>query len=71
MGGCQRILIELATQDGRRWTVAQEFLPAARDGDKRILLVDGEPIGAVMRVPASGELRNNFHAGGTAAGTVW
>ena len=36
-------LIELATQDGRRWTVAQEFLPAARDGDKRILLVDDEP----------------------------
>lgn len=58
-------LIELATQDGRRWTVAQEFLPAARDGDKRILLVDGEPIGAVLRVPARGELRNNFHAGGS------
>ncbi len=58
-------LIELATHDGRRWTVAQEFVTAARDGDKRILLVDGEPIGAVMRVPAKGELRNNFHAGGS------
>lgn len=63
-------LFELATRDGTTWTIAQAFVPAAKDGDKRILLVDGEPIGAVMRVPASGELRNNFHAGGTAAGTV-
>lgn len=62
-------LIELATQDGRRWTVAQEFLPAAREGDKRILLVDGEPLGAVLRVPAKGELRNNFHAGGSPEAT--
>ncbi len=62
-------LIELATQDGRRWTVAQEFIPAAREGDKRILLVDGEPIGAVLRVPARGELRNNFHAGGSPEAT--
>jgi glutathione synthase len=41
-----------------------------KDGDKRILLVDGEPIGAVMRVPASGEIRNNFHAGGSPAATA-
>lgn len=60
-------LIELATKDGTRWTVAQQFLPAASIGDKRVLLVDGEPIGAVLRVPASGELRNNFHAGGSPA----
>ena len=57
-------LIELATHDGARWTVVQEFLPAASRGDKRILLVEGEAIGAVLRVPAKGELRNNFHAGG-------
>ncbi|MDC0722105.1 glutathione synthase [Nannocystis bainbridge] len=60
-------LFELATHDGRTWTIAQEFVPAAKHGDKRILLVDGEAIGAVMRVPADGELRNNFHAGGSAA----
>ncbi|WAS93284.1 glutathione synthase [Nannocystis punicea] len=60
-------LFELATRDGRTWTIAQEFVPAAKYGDKRILLVDGEPIGAVMRVPAEGELRNNFHAGGSPA----
>lgn len=58
-------LLELATAEGTRWTVAQEYLPAASEGDKRILLVDGEPIGAVLRVPAKGELRNNFHAGGS------
>jgi len=57
-------LLELATAEGTRWTVAQEYLPAAVEGDKRILLVEGEPIGAVLRVPARGELRNNFHAGG-------
>jgi glutathione synthase len=58
-------ILEMATRDGRRQTVAQEYVAAARGGDKRILLVDGEPVGAVLRVPAVGELRNNFHAGGT------
>lgn len=57
-------LFELATAEGTRWTIAQAYVPAASIGDKRILLVDGEPIGAVLRVPAAGELRNNFHAGG-------
>jgi len=57
-------LLEMATAEGTRWTVAQEFMPEASEGDKRILLVDGAPIGAVLRVPARGELRNNFHAGG-------
>jgi glutathione synthase len=63
-------LFELATRDGTTWTVAQAFVPEAKLGDKRILLVDGEPIGAVMRVPAVGELRNNFHAGGSPAVTA-
>lgn len=58
-------ILEIATDDETRWTVAQEFIEAAGEGDKRILLVDGEPIGAVLRVPDSGELRGNFHAGGT------
>jgi glutathione synthase len=57
-------LIELATAEGTRWTIAQEYLPAASRGDKRILLVDGEPIGAVLRKGAEGDVRNNFHAGG-------
>jgi glutathione synthase len=58
-------LLELATADGTRWSVAQEYLPSASEGDKRILLIDGEPVGAVLRVPAHGELRNNFHTGGS------
>ncbi len=57
-------LFEIATADETRWTVAQQFVPEASKGDKRILLVEGEPVGAVMRVPSRGELRNNFHAGG-------
>lgn len=63
-------LFELATRDGTTWTIAQAFVPEAKLGDKRILLVDGEPIGAVLRVPAAGELRNNFHAGGSPAVTA-
>ncbi len=57
-------VLEIATADETRWTVAQQFIPEAAQGDKRILLVEGEPVGAVLRVPAAGELRDNFHAGG-------
>ena len=39
-------------------------LPEVRDGDKRIILVDGEPVGAINRVPAEGEARSNMHVGG-------
>ena len=49
--------------------MAQEYLPAIRQGDKRILLVDGEAIGAVLRVPAAGETRANLHVGGRAEKT--
>ena len=48
--------------------MAQAYLPAVEEeGDKRIILLAGEPIGAVLRVPAAGELRANFASGGTAA----
>ncbi len=59
-------LIEQATNFGSRLAMAQQYLPAVRRGDKRILLLDGEPLGAVLRVPASGELRANLHVGGSA-----
>ncbi len=52
---------------GTRFGMVQEFLPAARVGDKRILLIDGEPLGAILRVPAENEARANLHTGGTAA----
>ena len=59
-------IIETSTGAGTRWTLAQRYLPAAVDGDKRIILVDGEPVGAVLRVPAGAEARGNLHVGGRA-----
>ncbi len=56
-------ILEQATNLGRRWTVAQRYLPEVRRGDKRILLVDGDPLCAVLRVPPPGEARGNLHVG--------
>ena len=44
--------------------IVQKFLPDVSNGDKRVILVDGEPIGAINRVPAKGETRSNMHVGG-------
>jgi glutathione synthase len=60
-------ILEQITDFGRRRVMAQRYLPAIREGDKRILLMEGEPLGAVLRVPADNEVRANFHAGGRAA----
>ena len=49
--------------------IAQAYLPAVRKGDKRILLVDGEPVGAINRVPAEHDSRSNMHVGGRAEPT--
>lgn len=57
-------LLEAAVRDGR--TEAQVYLRAAEKGDKRILVLDGEPLGAILRVHAPGEERNNLHYGGRA-----
>ena len=59
-------LHELFTGFSREPLIAQKFLPAVSKGDKRIILVDGEPVGAINRVPAKGETRSNMHVGGTA-----
>lgn len=58
-------LLETFGQMFREPVIAQKFLPAVREGDKRIILVDGEPAGAINRVPAEGEARSNMHVGGT------
>jgi glutathione synthase len=50
--------------------MVQAYLPAVRQGDKRIILVDGEPAGGVLRVPAQGEARANLHVGGRAQKTT-
>ncbi|HPH64821.1 MAG TPA: glutathione synthase [Kofleriaceae bacterium] len=59
-------IFETSTGAGTRWTLAQAYLPAAAQGDKRILMIDGEPVGAVLRVPAVNEARGNLHVGGRA-----
>ena len=46
--------------------IAQAFLPDVKNGDKRIILVDGKPVGAINRVPKAGEIRSNMHVGGKA-----
>jgi len=60
-------ILEQVSQFETRWVMAQRYLPAVRDGDKRILLLEGEPLGAVLRVPADSEVRANLHVGGRAA----
>ncbi len=57
-------LLELFGGINREPVIAQKYLPAVVKGDKRIILVDGEPVGAINRVPAQGEARSNMHVGG-------
>ena len=59
-------LLEMFTEMFREPVIAQRYLPEVRQGDKRIILVDGEPVGAINRVPAEGEARSNMHVGGRA-----
>jgi glutathione synthase len=59
-------LLELHAMIGREAVIAQKFIPAVSAGDKRILLVDGEPVGAINRIPAQGEVRSNLARGGRA-----
>ena len=62
-------LIEMYTQINREPIMVQRYLPEVRQGDKRIILVEGEPGGAVLRVPPEGEARANLHVGGRAEKT--
>lgn len=57
-------LVEMFTGMNREPIIAQTYLPEVVKGDKRIILVDGEPIGGINRVPAEGEARSNMHVGG-------
>lgn len=62
-------LMELFVDRFREPFVVQRYLPAVRDGDKRVILVDGEAAGAINRVPALGDARSNMHVGGKATPT--
>ena len=63
------VVLEIMTDRGRTLTMAQRYLPEIKDGDKRILLIDGEPVPyALARIPAEGETRANLAAGGRGVG---
>lgn len=62
-------LIEISTRWGQEPVMVQTYLPAAKDGDKRIILLDGKPIGAVNRIPTGNEFRGNMAVGGRVAAT--
>jgi glutathione synthase len=57
-------LLETATENGKRFIMAQRYIPEVRGGDKRIVVLDGEPIGALLRIPREDETRSNLHVGG-------
>ena len=61
--------IETVTRHGRRVAMVQAFIDAVREGDKRILLMDGAIVGAILRVPQQGDLRSNIHVGGQVVAT--
>ncbi|EGN75260.1 glutathione synthetase [Idiomarina sp. A28L] len=65
-GGNLGVIIETLTNHGNCFAMAQEYLPAIKDGDKRILIINGEPVPySLARVPSAGETRGNLAAGGT------
>ena len=57
-------LHEMFTGFSREPLIAQKYLPEIKNGDKRVILVDGEPVGAINRIPGEGETRSNMHVGG-------
>jgi glutathione synthase len=64
-----RAIVDMLTHEGSRLAIVQEFLPSVTAGDKRILLLDGEPLGAILRVPRSDDVRSNIHVGGSVVPT--
>jgi glutathione synthase len=65
------VILETMTQHNSRQVMAQKYLPEIKDGDKRILMINGEPVSyCLARIPASGESRGNLAAGGTGQGRV-
>ncbi|WP_414549733.1 glutathione synthase [Anabaena sp. CCY 0017] len=63
-------IVELSTLRGRLPVMVQTYLPKAKEGDKRIILLNGEPIGALNRLSSGSDFRNNMAAGGTVAQTT-
>ena len=64
-------ILEMMTDNGRKLVMAQEYIAAVREtGDERVVVVDGEPVGAIARIPREDEHRSNLHVGGTARKVV-
>jgi glutathione synthase len=59
-----RSIVDYITAEGTRHAMVQEYLPAVRAGDKRVLLLDGEVLGGINRVPREDDVRSNIHVGG-------
>ena len=57
-------ILEAATENGQKMIMGQRYLPEIRQGDKRIIVLNAEPLGAVLRVPLESETRGNIHVGG-------
>jgi glutathione synthase len=67
--GNARAIVDLLTHEGSRLAMVQAFVPQVAEGDKRVLLLDGEPLGAILRVPTGGDHRANIHVGGNVVPT--
>jgi glutathione synthase len=65
-----RALVDLLTCEGKRLALVQEYLPAIRHGDKRVLVLDGVPLGTILRVPREDDIRANIHVGGRVQATT-
>lgn len=68
-GGGARAVFDWMTREGREAVMLQEFLPAVRAGDKRVLLLGGRSLGAILRIPREDDFRANIHVGGSVVPT--
>jgi len=65
-----RSIVDILTKEGQELVLVQEYEPAVRIGDKRVLVLDGKALGAILRVPRPDDLRANIHAGGRVEATT-
>lgn len=65
-----RAIVDLLTEEGKRLALVQKFLPIISEGDKRVLVLDGKPMGAIRRVPRHDDIRANIHVGGAVQATT-
>lgn len=60
-----RSMLEILTGEGENYILVQRYIPEIKDGDKRIILIDGQPVGWMLRVPGQSDHRGNMHVGAT------